>query len=175
MLTQSRLKALIHYDHLTGSITHKKKKHKISSTNDGYVSTAIDGESYLIHRLAFMYMEGYFPEHEVDHKNGICDDNRWKNLRHVSTSCNMQNTKKYSSNKTGFPGTYMSKKTGMFIAEIRINSKNHYLGSHSTAIDAALARLTGEVWSESWKCNYRGVLVSLIKDSFPNFNNDSMK
>lgn len=28
------------------------------------------------------YISGFIPEYEVDHRNGVCNDNHWSNLRY---------------------------------------------------------------------------------------------
>jgi hypothetical protein len=59
----------------------------------GYVAIQLDGQMYLAHRLAFLYVLGYFPE-RVDHINGLCADNRWVNLRACTQSQNRMNSDK---------------------------------------------------------------------------------
>lgn len=57
----------------------------------GYIYIKIGQRKYAAHRLAFMYMEGTWPEHEVDHINRVKDDNRWENLRRVTNLENASN------------------------------------------------------------------------------------
>ena len=37
-------------------------------------------KSYSARRLAWLYMTGAWPEHDVANANGVVDDNRWDNL-----------------------------------------------------------------------------------------------
>jgi len=180
-LTQKMLKELLTYNPNTGIFTNKvnrgisRKGEQAGGLNDnGYVRVRIKGEKYGAHRLAFLYMLGYFPEQQVDHINGICDDNRWCNLRHVSSSCNMQNQKEYCNNTSGFSGVQWHKKTMKWQAGVCINKKCIYLGGYDTKIDAALARLTFEVNCPNWSCNQRGVLIKQIKKAWPEFNLQSV-
>lgn len=73
-------------------------------TERGYRKIRVDGEKYFEHRLAFYFMTGNWPSDQVDHINGIKDDNRWCNLRIANNAQNQWNSKPYSS--TGHKGVY---------------------------------------------------------------------
>lgn len=57
----------------------------------GYVKITINGSNYLAHRIAWLLTHGNPPDGEIDHINGIRNDNRIENLRVVSRRQNMQN------------------------------------------------------------------------------------
>ena len=117
-LTQARLRELLHYDPETGVFawinpTNKSiKKGDIAGSinGQGYREIKIDYKQYNASRLAWLYMHGYFPEHEVDHRNRIRGDGRWENLRHTSHSCNMRNKSIYKNNKSGIAGVIWHKR-----------------------------------------------------------------
>lgn len=162
-LTQSRLKELLSYDHATGLFTWSKsrgcikKGDKAGSLNtSGYLTIRVDRRLYRSNRLAFLYMEGYSPENSVDHINRDKTDNRWDNLRHVSQSCNIRNSKKSLSNKSGVTGVVWDKARGRWHAQITVNYKNIHFGRHRKFINAVMAR-----WEAEKKYN------------FPNCNNSS--
>lgn len=166
MLTQKRLHEVLEYSQETGifvwKINNTASHVKIGSvagiyTNKGYVAISVDHKQYLAHRLAFLYVEGYLPEYEVDHINGICGDNRWFNLRHVSRSCNLQNCKLRTKSISGFVGVSQYKRDKKWHARIQICKKDIYLGGYDTAEEAALARCCFEDECPDWTCNHLAV------------------
>jgi len=98
----------------------------------GYRSIKLDGKRYYAHRLAFTYVTGVpLPDSLcVDHINGIRDDNRWDNLRSVTTAINSQNLRKAkSSNLTsGLLGVSWNKKASKWRSYINIDGKQVHLG-----------------------------------------------
>jgi len=143
--------------------------------SNGYLEAVINYVHYRLHRLAFLYMEGYLPEYSVDHKNGKRDDNRWCNLRHVSQRCNMQNCKASANNQSGFIGVSWDRSRNSWRTSAMVDHKSIYLGCHATALEAALARLTWEVRCSKWHCNSRGILVQQIQAAWPQFNTRSIQ
>jgi hypothetical protein len=89
----------------------------------GYVrlSIHIDGKHHrvLAHRAIFLMHHGYLP-HEIDHIDGNPLNNRIENLREVTKSENLSNTKIYRNNTSGTKGVSPCK-TGWIVAV----SKNH--------------------------------------------------
>ena len=147
-LTQARLKELLHYDPDTGKFTalqtlpHNRKKAGsqvgFSTGPEVYRAIRVDGRSILEHRLAFLYMCGTVPN-QVDHINGVRDDNRWVNLRESDHSLNAQNQRKNRKSKSGILGVYYGRAS--YFSSININGKKIYLGSFPTADEAFSAYL----------------------------------
>jgi hypothetical protein len=99
---------------------------------NGYQYVNTGGKTYLAHRLAFMCQGVEIPEgFEVDHKNGIRNDNRWDNLRLVSRSQNLLN--KESKN------IYHDKRRDNYYVQIRVSGKL-YTVSGLTYQDALIER-----------------------------------
>ena len=110
-----------------------------ASREKGYVNIIYKRKKYQAHRLAWYFVYGVMPPPEVvvDHIN--CDgfDNRIVNLRLASTGENLRNTGHKKNNKLGIKGVRFH--SGSFRAEITANYVKHYLGSFSTADEAAAA------------------------------------
>lgn len=75
----------------------------------------------------------------VDHKNGITTDNRKSNLRICTNAQNQWNRGISSRSTSGYKGVVWHKRHGKYMATMRHLGKNHFLGYHETAIEAAKA------------------------------------
>ena len=148
MLTQKRLREVLHYSPDTGEFlrlvttSHKIKPGSVAGTVNGcgYRQINIDGTVFYAHRLAWFYMTGEWPMNDIDHLNGARADNRWSNLRSVDRRTNLENQRAPSkNNKLGLLGVIES--NGSFIASITTNRKHIHLGSFDTAEDAHRAYL----------------------------------
>jgi len=100
----------------------------------GNIEIRIDGRSYKAHRLAWLYMTGAWPRHEIDHINLKPADNRWRNLREATHSQNQMNQGLGANNTSGFKG--VSKSGNRWRARIMINNKYYCLGSFDNIEDA---------------------------------------
>ncbi len=141
MLTQERLKEVIHYDPETGVmkwIAHRQRPDMVgkrlgSVDNNGYIKVWIDGKQYRVHRLAFLYMTGSFPK-IADHLDGVTSNNKFSNLRDATKSINGQNMKRArKDNLSGFLGVSTHKKSGKFDARIHTDGVGKYIGRFDTA------------------------------------------
>lgn len=130
----------IHYDAKTGIFTWlRPASHRVlinsiaGSYNDsGYIIISLDGVKIRAHRLAWRITYGYWPIEQIDHINGIRDDNRICNLREATNGQNRQNIAKRKDNKSGFIGVYYAKWANAWRAEIRIAGVRQRLGYFET-------------------------------------------
>jgi hypothetical protein len=94
----------------------------------GYRQMRVAGRAYCVHRLAWLYMTGEWPKHQIDHKNRVVDDNRWCNLRDVSQSANKLNCGMYRNNKSGFRGVSWYEPSRKWLAQITRGGKRKHIG-----------------------------------------------
>lgn len=148
-LTQEYLKDILNYNELTGIFTWKKRTH-IRSTyiigsnagclnKYGYLCITIHVKKYFAHRLAWLYVYGYFPEKEIDHINGIRNDNRICNLREANRNENQWNVTKRKDNSSGFKGVSWSKRENKWVANACLNKKQKHIGYFYQIEDAIKA------------------------------------
>lgn len=129
-LNQKVFREFFVYCPLSGKIISKVtrkggvKGKEVGTNHNGYTRIKFKGKSYMAHRLAFLDIHGEGPKQEVDHINGIRDDNRWINLRDVSKYVNQRNSSLRSDNKSGYPGVYWSDQHNKWRVQIR----NKFLG-----------------------------------------------
>jgi len=132
---------LFSYDAITGVFTRKVRtsnRVKIGDVvegfdKDGYLRVQIQGRKYKLHRIIWLMMSGVLPKDNIDHVNGIKDDNRWCNLREATPSENQHNRGKYKNNTTGFKGVVRTNRLDKpFRAKISCNGKMKHLGEFNT-------------------------------------------
>lgn len=71
---------------------------------DNHLAVHVDGERYYLHRLIWFMVTGIDPNEEIDHKNTVGFDNRWRNLRLKDRSGNCHNTRLRKDNRSGIRG-----------------------------------------------------------------------
>jgi len=155
MLTQQRLKALLHYDEREGMFTwlvatngRRFVGERAGNLNpNGYIQIKVDRVLYRAHRLAWLYMTGVWPpEEQIDHINGIRSDNRWCNMRNVSRAINNQNQRRAPkrNKSTGLLGVSQRNPEAGYQARIRHQRKEKRLGTFPTAEMAHQAYLSAK-------------------------------
>jgi hypothetical protein len=110
----------------------------------GYQLITVDGRHYRSHRLAWMYMHGYFPENQIDHINRNPADNQFENLREVSQVCNTRNSRTYCTNTSGVKGVSFEERNLKWSAGVMVDNNTKHLGYYDDFADAVCARLAAE-------------------------------
>lgn len=105
-----------------------------------YVGRLENKRNFLLHRALIDCPDDKI----VDHINKNPLDNRKKNLRICDYQKNFFNSKRKSSNVSGFTGVGFDRKSNKWRAKITKNGKNINLGFYSDKEDAIKARLEGE-------------------------------
>jgi hypothetical protein len=152
MLTQERLKELLHYDAESGVFTRlvasRGKRTKVGDiagcfTQEGYCLIMLDGRSYKAHRLAWLYVYGEWPKGNIDHR--LTMSNAILNLRDATQSVNVQNIRHAKKNsKSGLLGAFWKPEKGKFLAQLCHQRKAVYLGYYDTAQGAHEAYLVAK-------------------------------
>lgn len=148
MLTQQRLKELLHYNPETGVFTWKVwrgDKAKVGTVAGRQahprkqIQIRVDNVQHGAHRLAWLYMTGCWPKQYIDHINRNSLDNRFKNLREATPSQNEYNTAAHKDSTHKIKGVTLDKLSKTWFARIQIEGRRIYLGHFKTAIDAGVA------------------------------------
>ena len=104
------------------------------------------------------------PEHKITHMDGCRANNAWNNLKHVTQTCSLQNNGLQKNNTSGFKGVFWNKRGKNWMARIKINNKEIYLGLHEDTVSAALARCLAEDCLADWHCDERAVNRVKLRD-----------
>lgn len=131
------LRATLNYDVDTGIFVWRTARQGGGRVGDiagsidrksGYREIGLFNNRYWVHRLVFLHVTGNWPIKNVDHINGIRDDNRFANLRDVSQSINMQNQRRARSNcSSGLLGAYKS--GNRWCSKIKIDGVRIHIGT----------------------------------------------
>lgn len=150
ILSQDRLKELLSYDPETGFFTwlvdrQRARKGSIAGTvwkTSGYRTIGIDYQIHKASRLAFLYMDGQWPDGLIDHIDRDRANDRWSNLRKVSYSQNATN--RTAANLSGVTGVSWASDRNRWCAQIKVAGRSVNLGRFKNLDDAISARRVAE-------------------------------
>ena len=146
-LTLQRLREALTYDPETGlfhwrirASTRRPAGAVAGRLNSqGYVQIQIDGVGYQAHRLAWLYVNGVWPEGQIDHIDGNRSGNELRNLRDVPGLMNCENRRRAQrNNRQGILGVRRVS-ANRFDARIRIDGQLVTLGYFATEAVAQAA------------------------------------
>jgi hypothetical protein len=107
--------------------------------DQGRIRIGIHGKDYFAHRIIWVLKTGKWPEYEIDHRDEVKSNNRWKNLREATPSQNHRNRGMQKNNTSGYKGVCYVAKRKRYIAGVKLNGYRHNLGSFMTAEEAYAA------------------------------------
>lgn len=109
---------------------------------DGYRSVQFNGAAYKEHRIIWELHNGAIPAGmQIDHINGIRDDNRIENLRVVNQTVNNLNTNKSKNNRSGVTGVSWYARGSKW----RVDYRSRRIGVFQSFVEACEARIVAEV------------------------------
>lgn len=116
-----------------------------SKTPFGYRCVQPFYDKIQAHRLAWAWQHGAWPAGEIDHINGVRDDNRLVNLRVVVPQENRRNSALRSDNTSGRVGVTFDRSRNRWHASITIQGRAVHLGRFISFADACAARERAEI------------------------------
>ena len=131
----------LQYDPLSGEFVWivpkdraTKPGSRAGSTNScGHRQMRWNGRQLMAHRLAWFFVYGEWPRHQIDHVNGNPGDNRISNLRQATSAQNNANRRVM---RDGLKGASWSKRSNRWKASICSGGKKIHLGYHDTEVAA---------------------------------------
>jgi len=149
VLTAERLRELLTYEPDTGVFRWRVPAGRwlsipagslVGFSHKGYWRICIEGRFYKASRLAWLYMTGEWPVHQIDHRNRVKSDDRWENLRDVTCQINNLNKGKSKNNTSGQTGVWWSKSRQKW----HVVYRHKHIGYFSSKEEAVQARLKAE-------------------------------
>lgn len=140
------IKSFLMYCHESGELTYIRKPCRnilagsVAGNPDknGYLQFRFHGHNLLAHRVAWAIYYGEWPRNQIDHINGIKNDNRISNLRQANHSENGCNRGLQSNNTSGISGVHWHKARQKWNARIKINRNHIHLGLFDDIDEAKL-------------------------------------
>jgi HNH endonuclease len=152
-VTHQQLIVALSYDPISGQFawtnsrsgkgSGRKREIAGSKHSAGYVSIRLHWQLYLAHRLAWFYMTGTWPTSQIDHRNGIRNDNSWTNLREADNTVNQENQRAAQvTNKSGLLGVSVNHDN--WSACIQVKGARRYLGTFTDPLSAHAAYISAK-------------------------------
>lgn len=161
MLTLEELKIKLDYDPNIGDFWWRSNGERAGGlTGRGYRKIRINGKKYFEHRLAWLFVKEVWPEDQIDHINGVRDDNRIVNLRDVNRTQNRHNSSSQKGKKDKYKGVYWENEEKRWRVHLTVGGKQISLGRYINEDLAALVY-------NHYATKHRGVYAKLniVEDS----------
>lgn len=149
VLTAERVREVFNYDPRTGALTYRRCRggrrgegeeagflcRRSNRQGGGYILVGFNGREYGAHRLIWLWWHGREANGYIDHIDMDRSNNRIENLRECTQSQNLANTRRLSTNTSGFKG--VSRVSGS--AKWRATIGRRHLGVFDTPEEAHAA------------------------------------
>ncbi len=152
-MTYEEAHALFVYDPDTGLLTNRVSRRygQIEAGTEagsldvqrGYRTVHAVGKLRKTHRVVWLMAHGAWPDGQIDHINGIKDDNRLCNLRDVVQSLNQRNVTSRADNTSKVAGVNWFRAN--WVARITTDERRMFLGAFDDWFEAVCARKSAEV------------------------------
>jgi hypothetical protein len=154
-ITAEQVRELLHYDPETGVFTwlvpHRGHVGTAGHVKpDGYLQIGIGGHKFYAHRLAWLWVNGQWPDGDLDHRDTNRANNAIGNLRPATQTENNRNTRA-SRSASGLKGVSRHPRSG-WRAKITVEGRSVFLGRFATPQEAhaayceAARKAFGEFW-----------------------------
>ena len=132
--TAERIRELFCYDPTSGILTRRisvsnAKAGSVAGSRGGeYLTVSIDGSTYRVHRVVFVWMTGAWPPIDIDHRDLDKFNNRWLNLRPSNKTETQANQTCRKNNAAGTKGVYWNIAKKKWVAQLRKEGQRFHLG-----------------------------------------------
>lgn len=106
----------------------------------GYLRVRVGAHDYQVHRIIWLIYYGEWPREQIDHINGVRDDNRICNLRDVDNKTNSRNQSLRETNTSGANGVCWFKARKVWKVSMDLNGRRKHIGYFKDFEDAVEAR-----------------------------------
>ena len=143
-ISLNEVSKLLRYDPITGLFYWITKRNGTTTKNSAghagkYIRIKIAGKMYSASCLAWLFMTGVWPEHEVDHADLDKHNNRWNNLRAATRQQNTRNVPKREGKSSSYKGVWWHAWSGKWESKICYGGRQNSLGRFDTEEEAYAA------------------------------------
>ena len=140
-LTQAILHEYLAYDINTGFLTWVKKLSNKVNVNaragsynptQGYRVLQLFGRSYPEHHVIWCWVNGHWPEHQIDHIDHNRANNAIANLREVTIAQNAQNRTARRNTVVREAGIWFCRKRQRYVSEITMHGEKVFQKTYQT-------------------------------------------
>ncbi|HCF9147833.1 TPA: HNH endonuclease [Pseudomonas aeruginosa] len=139
---QQEMKRIFSYDPETGCLRWKENQQKrfigrVAGfiTHHGYRRVNVGKTKLHAHQIIWLMHHGELPDCEIDHINGMRDDNRLENLRLANQQQNQQNSNVRIDNVLGVKGVRL-RPSGNYQARVKLSDGSRAVKTFRTLTEA---------------------------------------